>query len=142
MDPLAHRFNPVNPNASEFLLFPSSLDGENIAQGILITLIQVIRAVDGVPWPGEEERPSTMNDFGISPSAKEADLHDRLFPKNLNWWWNVWMDAEYHSWKDALYYMIYHERLDVGERHYLARQFREMVNQTRGMRLEGWTAES
>jgi hypothetical protein len=142
MDPLALRLNPVNPNAPEFLLFPASLDGENIAQGILITLIQVIRAVDQVPSPAPEERPGTMDDFGIPASAKEKDLHDKLFPKNLKWWWNLWTNAEYHSWKDALYYMIYKEKLDMGERHHLARQFREMVDRTRGMRLSGWTGQS
>ncbi|KAJ9092896.1 hypothetical protein QFC21_006608 [Naganishia friedmannii] len=141
-DPLELRSNPVNPNAPEFLLFPASLDGENIAQGILITLIQTIRAVDQVPPPPPGEGPRTMSDFGIPPTAKEEYLHDKLFPKNLKWWWNLWMNAEYHSWKDALYYMIYKERLDVGEQAQAARQFREMVDRTRGMRLAGWMASS
>ncbi|KAJ9117640.1 hypothetical protein QFC22_004491 [Naganishia vaughanmartiniae] len=138
MDIATHQVNPVNPNAAEFLLFPESLGGENIAQGMLITLIQVIHAADGVPLARPQERPATMSDFGIPATAKEKDLHDQLFPKNLKWWWNLWIHAEYRSWRDVLYYMVYKERLDMGERRYHSSQLSEMVDQTRGMRLAGW----
>ncbi|KAJ9104968.1 hypothetical protein QFC19_003765 [Naganishia cerealis] len=98
---------------AEFVLYPESLDGVNVAQGILITFIQMLRVIDRRPHIPPEARTLALNGFGIPPSVKEVELHVRLFPQGIMAWWRVWLDAEAKGFPEALFYMIYKERINV-----------------------------